>query len=121
MPDARVLVVEDEFLIRLTLVEALADEGITAVEAATGEEALSCLEKDDAIELILTDLHLPGALDGLGLARAARRRQPDLPIVFMTGRPDQLAGFTLSDRDARIAKPYLPSQVTAAVRRLLGR
>jgi CheY-like chemotaxis protein len=114
----RVLLVEDEFLVRLTLSEALADEGLDVVEAVSGDEALPLLEADDQIILLLTDIQLPGKLNGLNLARLARRLRPDLPVIYMTGRPDTMAGLTVSERDAFIAKPYVPSEVTAAVRRL---
>ena len=114
----RVLLVEDEFLVRLTLSEALADEGLDVVEAVSGDEALPLLEADDQIILLLTDIQLPGKLNGLNLARLARRLRPDLPVIYMTGRPDTMAGLTVSERDAFIVKPYVPSEVTAAVRRL---
>jgi CheY-like chemotaxis protein len=116
----RVLIVEDEFLVRLTLMEALADEGFEVVEAATGDEALTLLQSDPGIGLLMTDVQLPGSLNGLGLARAAREQRPDLPVVYMTGRPDALAGALASPRDAFIAKPYLPSEVAATVRRMTG-
>ncbi len=114
----RVLLVEDEFLVRLTLAEALADEGLDVVEANRGAAALPLLEADDQIVLLLTDIQLPGKLNGLELVRLARRLRPDLPAVYMTGRPDTMAGSTASERDAFIVKPYVPSEVTAAVRRL---
>ena len=78
MPDRKILVVEDEFLIRLTLVESLGDDGFMSVEAATGDEALALLGEDDTIELLLTDVQLPGTLDGIALARAARRHRPGI-------------------------------------------
>ena len=78
------------------------------------------LEQDETIALLLTDLQLPGSLDGVALARAARRLRPDLPIVFMSGRPEGLNDFGDPAKDAMLPKPYLPSQVTAVVKRLLG-
>ena len=114
----RVLLVEDEFLVRLTLAEALADEGFDVLEAVSGDEALPLIETDDRIVLLLTDIQLPGKLNGLNLVRLARRLRPDLPVIYMTGRPDTMAGLTVAERDVFIAKPYVPSEVTAAVRRL---
>lgn len=114
----RILIVEDEFLVRLTLMEALVDEGYDVVEAGSGDEALRLLEADPGIGLVMTDIQLPGSLNGLGLVRAAREHRPDLPAVYMTGRPDTMAGSLTSPRDAFIAKPYLPSEITATVRRL---
>ncbi|MBO0711249.1 MAG: response regulator [Acetobacteraceae bacterium] len=119
-PAARILIVEDEFLVRLTLVEALLDEGYQVVEAANGDEALALLQADPAISMLMTDVRLPGALDGLALVRAARERRSDLPAVYMTGRPDALAGSLTPGRDALLAKPYLPSEATMTVRRLIS-
>jgi DNA-binding response OmpR family regulator len=121
MPAPKILIVEDEFLIRLTLVEALTDDGFDVAEAATGDEALAMLVGDQDYELLLTDIQLPGALDGIALARSARSHVPSLPVIFMTGRPDAMAGATGTDRDAFIAKPYMPSEVCAAARRMTGR
>ncbi len=114
----RILIVEDEFLVRLTLAEALADEGFEVLEADSGDEALRLLQADASIALLLTDIQLPGKLNGLNLARLARETRPELPAIFMTGRPDTMAGSLHSDRDTFIAKPYLPSEVAAAARRL---
>ena len=64
MSQPRVMVVEDEFLIRLTLVEALTDEGFDVIEAESGDVALPILQADPSILILLTDIQLPGRLDG---------------------------------------------------------
>lgn len=115
----RILIVEDEFLIRLTLAEALADEGFDVVEAETGDEALRLIETDPAIRLMLTDMQLPGTLDGAQLALRARGHNPELPIIFVTGR-GEVANALLTARDLFIAKPYLPSEVCSAARKLIA-
>lgn len=115
-PLPRILVVEDEFLIRLTLVEALTDEGFDVVEAETGDEALPVLEADGSIGILLTDIQLPGSLDGNALAARARVRRPNLPVLFMTGRPDPTREANGSPRDYYISKPYTLSEICAAVR-----
>lgn len=117
---ARVLIVEDDFLIRLTLAEAMADEGYAVVEASSGEEALGLVTADPAgFALVLTDIQLGAAMDGLEFARTLREIVPHLPVIFMTGRPDAMAGG-LMPRDRFVAKPYLPSQVCAIARELLS-
>jgi CheY-like chemotaxis protein len=118
MSGKTVLIVEDDFLIRMTLAEALADEGFSVAEAASGDEALAMLQDDGSIDLLMTDIQLPGQLDGFALVRAARIRRPDLPVVFMTGRPDARTAHPTNPRDLFIAKPYLPSEICAAARRL---
>ena len=116
----RVLVVEDEFLIRLTLSEVLADEGYDVLQAETGDEALALLQGEPGIAVLLTDVQLPGSLDGRALVRRARETMPDLPVIYMTGRPDAMAGQAHNEREMFVAKPYLPSDICAAVRRMIA-
>jgi CheY-like chemotaxis protein len=116
-PQPRVLVVEDEFLIRMTLAEALGDEGFEVVEAESGDDALPILRADPGIRLLLTDIQLPGALNGRSLAQKAREHFPALPVIYMTGRPDPRD--TGSALDVFIAKPYTLTDICAAARRLV--
>ncbi len=117
----RLLVVEDEFLIRLMLSEALLDAGYDVIEAGDADEAMQRLADEAAAppRVLLTDVQLPGPMDGYALASRVRARLPSIPVIFMTGRPEPLAGGG-SRRDVVIAKPYLPSEVCAAVSRLLA-
>ncbi len=112
----RVLVVEDEFLIRMTLAEALGDEGFEVIEAETADAALPLLHADPAIRLLLTDIQLPGVLNGRSLAKKAREHLPTLPIIYMTGRPDPTDAAT--PLDVFIAKPYTLNDICQAARRL---
>ena len=116
----RILVVEDEYLIRLTLVEALSDEGYDVVEAESGDVALPILEADPTIGLLLTDIQLPGTLDGRRLADRVRERRPGLPILFMTGRPDPTAEAGARSNERYIAKPYTLADICRAVSGLMG-
>ena len=109
---------EDEFLIRLTLTEVLADEGYEVLEAETGEQAVDLFDGDPAIAVLLTDMQLPGRLDGRGLVDHVRRSRPTLPVIFMTGRPD-VAAETPNPHEMHVAKPYLPSEICLAVKRML--
>lgn len=120
MASPRVLLVEDEFLIRITLSEALVDEGFEVVEAASGDEALRLVREQPGFDLLLTDIRLPGT-DGHSVALAARERSPDLPVIFMSGQPPERAGSDLPSRELYITKPYLISDICAAVRRLTTR
>ena len=117
MAARKILIVEDEFLIRLTLSEALSDDGFEVIEAGNGEEAIEAMTPDVAV--LVTDMQLPGGMDGAEVARRARAAQPALQVIYMTGRPESVAALT-TPRDAFIAKPYLPSEVCATVHRLLG-
>ena len=118
MTQPRIMIVEDDFLIRLTLSESLADEGFDIVEASSGEEALAMVQDGADVALVLTDIQLGPAMDGNELARRLRVSFPDLPMIFMTGRPDSVA--QLSGPSRSIAKPYLPSEVCTLVRQMLA-
>ena len=79
------LLVEDDPLVRMTLVEGLVESGFDVVEAEDAETALGLLARRPEIAVLLTDINLPGA-DGFALARAARVLRPDLPVVYASGR-----------------------------------
>ncbi len=111
----RILIVEDEFLIRITLVEALGDEGFHVLEADSGDAAVPLLESG-GIQLLLTDIKLPGKLDGRDLAQRARKHNPNLPIIFMTGQPDPADHSNALD--VFISKPYTLTTICDAARRL---
>ena len=116
----RVLVVEDEFLIRLTLSEALGDEGFEVLEAETGDAALPMLTDGSGIRLLLTDIQLPGSLNGLALVDRVRQAMPDLPVIYMTGRPDPDGAAQASPLDVFIAKPYTLTDICDAAKRMTG-
>ena len=116
----RILLVEDDFLIRLTLAESLQDEGFAVVEAETADTALAFITEDGSIRALLTDLQIPGSCDGVQLAERARTLRPGLPIVFITGRPDKIPQISRTGNEAFIAKPYLPSEVAVTLRRLMA-
>ena len=110
-----VLVVEDEWLIRDTLVEVLTQASFRVLEAEQGEAALATLqEHGPAIDLLFTDIRMPGRLNGLELARRARALLPGLAILVASGNwvqtPDDLPAGSLF-----LAKPYsfreLPGQL----------
>ena len=78
------LVVDDEPTVRMLVVEALEELGHRVIEAANGSEGLRALETNQAIDLLVTDVGMPG-LNGRQLADAARTLRPDLRILFITG------------------------------------
>lgn len=119
MAAPRILIVEDEFLVRLTLAEALRDDGFEVVETDTAGEAMAALRDDPGITLMLTDLMLGGRTDGRALASEARLQLPDLPVLFTTGRPDALAALAGLARTRVVAKPYQAAEITRAIRLLL--
>ncbi len=113
----RLLLVEDEFLIRLTLSEVLSDDGFEVVEAEDSDGAVERLGDASEFALMLTDIQLPGRFDGMALARHARETRPNLPVIFMSGRAE--AEFSAHPLDTYVHKPYSPAALSATVRRIL--
>lgn len=82
---ASVLVVEDEPLIRLSLVADLEDAGFAVYEAAQADDALSLLSAHPEMGALFTDIDMPGSMDGLKLAQLARQSHPAISIVLTSG------------------------------------
>jgi CheY-like chemotaxis protein len=80
----RVLVVEDEEMVREVVLWTLEDMGFDVVGASSGDQALEILGRG-AIELLLTDIRMPGGIDGWTLGEKARDAIPDLPVIYMSG------------------------------------
>lgn len=118
---ARILIVEDEFLIRLTLTEVLGDEGFDVAEAEDGEQAVEMLGRHKDFDLLMTDVNLPGKLSGWAVADAARKDRANLPVVFVSGGAEPPVGRCASPHDAFVQKPYTPSDIAAVARRMVGR
>lgn len=114
-----VLVVDDEMLIRMVIADVLRDEGLTVIEAVSGDEAYGLLLAGVAVDLLITDVRMPGALDGFALAAAARAMRPGLPILVGSANID--AGALASGAGvAFLAKPYTNDKLLATTRALLA-
>jgi CheY-like chemotaxis protein len=100
-----ILVVEDEPLVRLIGTLLLADEGYRVLEACNADVALHMLEENPGIDIVFTDIEMPGALDGLGLARCIHERWPSISVIVTSGRYQPAAGRTESG-DVFVPKPY---------------
>ena len=112
-----VLVVEDDFLIRMHAVEMIADAGFDVVEAANADEAILILEARLDISIVFTDIQMPGSMDGLKLAAAIRGRWPPIKIVATSGLVD-VQSIDLPPGSRFLPKPYSPSQIVATLREL---
>ncbi|MDB5541333.1 MAG: hypothetical protein JWQ89_3060 [Devosia sp.] len=110
-----VLVVEDETLIRMGIAGELADEGFTVFEAANADAALVLLQAEASINLLLTDIDMPGSMDGLKLAAAVRNRWPPVKIIVASGQI-RILEVDLPEGGRFFPKPYLGSAVAAAFR-----
>jgi CheY-like chemotaxis protein len=114
-----VLIVEDEFLLRMDAVDMIKAAGFEAVEAANADQAIEILEARSDITVIFTDIQMPGSMDGLKLARAVRGRWPPIKIVATSGHVD-VSERDLPEGGRFLAKPYSPVQVTGVLRELTG-
>jgi CheY-like chemotaxis protein len=115
--NATVLFVEDEPLVRDIIAEELRDAGFDVLVAEDGDVASAFLAASAAVDVLFTDIRLPGQLDGWAIARLARQLRSNLPVIYASG-------YTV-DRSAQVPgaiflnKPYQPSQVVEAIERLL--
>src|SRR6195952_3566360 len=114
-----VLIVEDEFLLRMNAVDMIAAAGLEAIEAANADEAIDILENRRDITVVFTDIQMPGSMDGLKLARAIRGRWPPIKIVATSGYV-QVKETDLPDGGRFLPKPYSPHQIAGVLRELTG-
>lgn len=101
---SRILVVEDEELLRFMICEVLRDGGLEVVEVANADAALVYLNTTDNIDLVFTDVNMPGSMDGIGLAHAVNDNFPEVKVMVTSGK-------ATSDAVAPnlfIPKPYRP-------------
>ena len=106
-----ILVVEDDVLTRMAVSDELREHGYSVIEAATGDEALCELQGPTRVDLLLTDMRMPGAVDGCGLARHVRAALPFVKIVMVSGQaPEADAHDTL---DGYLAKPVAPGHLAS--------
>ena len=116
-----VLLVEDEEVVRSVAAEQLRDLGYEVLEATNGAAALDLLQAGTRVDLLVTDVGLPGGLNGRQVADAARERQPDLPVLFITGFAGSVLKEQLAPGMEVIGKPFALDVLTAQVQRLVPR
>jgi CheY-like chemotaxis protein len=109
-----ILTVEDEFLVSEYLREVLEGAGYHVIATYNADEAIAVLESRNNIRVVITDINMPGSMDGLKLAAAIRGRWPPIKIIVTTGkgkpRDEEIPMQTLF-----VPKPYSASRVLAAV------
>ncbi|WP_206599109.1 response regulator [Sphingomonas turrisvirgatae] len=101
----RILIVEDEMIVRLIGSDTLTDAGYDVVEAGSADEALRILERHGDVEVLFTDIRMPGTMDGLELARVVHERWPAMKILITSGDtfPPRSA---IADDGRFLPKPY---------------
>jgi len=114
-----VLIVEDEFLLRIDAVDMVKAAGFEVVEAANADEAIEILESRRDITVVFTDIQMPGSMDGLKLARAVRGRWPPIKIVATSGHL-HVRETDLPEGGRFLPKPYSPVEVAGLLQELTG-
>jgi CheY-like chemotaxis protein len=114
-----VLVVEDEFLLRMNAAEMIAEAGFEVVEAANADSAIAILEARLDIHVVFTDIQMPVSMDGLKLASFVRGRWPPIKIVATSGFV-RVGEADLPKGSRFLPKPYRPSQIIDTLRELTG-
>jgi PAS domain S-box-containing protein len=119
----RVLIVEDNPDVRRVVVRQLTDLGYEVVEAESGASGLAVLAADPTIDLLFTDIVMPGGMNGIEMVTTARLARPDLRVLFTTGFTSAAAsiGGRLTGNDPLITKPYRRAALAAKLREALSR
>src|ERR1044072_8578194 len=115
-PRIRVLLVEDEPLVREITAEALLGQGLDVRAAASGEEAVRGLQGGDRRDVLVTDVNLGRGIDGVALSWQARRLRPGLPVVYASGAFGGLAQLRPVAAASFLRKPYEPAAAAALLR-----
>lgn len=109
-----ILIVEDEAIVRLELIDLFEEEGYEVFAAANADEAIAILDRHGEVRVVLTDIEMPGTMDGLKLAHYVRKRFPPTLLLVASGHrsvpPDQMP-----EHSAYFAKPFDP---TAMLRKI---
>jgi CheY-like chemotaxis protein len=115
------LVVDDDLMVREPIADYLREVGYQVLEAGDAQEAIDLVDHADHVDLVFSDVRMPGELDGIGLARWVHAHRPDLPVLLTTGYGGGgwLGGGV--GREVRVLqKPYTQAQVLHHIRRLLS-
>jgi signal transduction histidine kinase/PAS domain-containing protein/ActR/RegA family two-component response regulator len=118
---ATVLVVDDEPIVRMLLTEIVEDLGYMAIEAADGPAGLKVLQSDTSIDLLVTDVGLPGGMNGRQMADAGRVSRPDLAVLFITGYAENalFVNGRLAPGMAVLTKPFPVETMAARIRSMV--
>src|SRR5688572_23010453 len=103
-PKPVILVVDDDVFIRTMAAEVLREAQLTVIEAATADEARVILESPAEVDLLFTDVQMPGSMDGIGLAQLVRNTRPGIKIVVTSGQAPQWPSVGVTE--VFIGKPY---------------
>ncbi len=109
-----VMVVDDEFLVRMLIVDSLIDAGFDVIEAMNADEAIKLLDQYPQVSVLFTDINMPGSLDGLELARRVHEARPNVQIILTSGRIRPDASMT-PPGGTFIEKPYASDDIVRLI------
>ena len=112
-----VLLVEDDVLIRFTVAEMLREEGYVVLEAVNASEALAMIATRQQIDVVLSDVRMPGDIDGIALAAEIKAIRPHLPVALVSSH---LPAGVHHKADGFLAKPFRLSELLELVLSLVG-
>jgi DNA-binding NtrC family response regulator len=114
-----VLVVEDEMMLRMRVVDMVEDAGYVPVEAVDADEAMAILLSRSDIALMLTDVQMPGSMNGLQLAHVVHERWPPIRIILASGQL-KLSGSEIPQNSRFFGKPLQSDEIIAEMREMLA-
>jgi len=115
-----VLVVEDDMMVRMPIAEYLRDCGYNVLEAGDAAEAIATVHASAAISVVFSDVRMPGAMDGFGLARWLRANHPDIAVILTSGyNGSRSLSLDVAQGVKLIEKPYSQAQVARRIKDLL--
>lgn len=116
-----VMVVDDEPTIRMLVTDVLHDQGYTSIEAEDGPTALRVLQSDARVDLLITDVGLPGGMNGRQLADAARVTRPELKVLFITGYAENaiIGNAQLAPHMQLLTKPFVMDELANRIRTMI--
>ena len=103
-PPPTILVVEDDVLVRHIASAYLRDSGFNVIEATGADEAIRVLKSEVHVDIVFSDVNMPGSMDGFGLAQWVRRERPRLQVILTSGGPRTAKEAT--EQGPILAKPY---------------
>jgi len=114
-----ILVVENEALVRLELADRLGDSGLIVLVASNADEAIALLDAHREIEVLFTDVTMPGSMDGIRLAHHVRDRWPPVKIIVASGKIGAEL-CDLPDGSLFLTKPYAPEELALALAQVMS-
>jgi two-component system, response regulator PdtaR len=109
-----IIVAEDDFIMSEYLSGILIEKGYSVIAVANADDAIAMLETRNDVRMLITDINMPGSLNGLNLAATVRDRWPQIKIIITTGR-DRPKIEEVPEGSLYLRKPYTPGSVMAAV------